>query len=455
MSRILILPSGNTFTHILEGKSIGCELEALGHEVLYGISKHYTTWAEKQKIRHYVLPDLWEKGPTDYPNVSWFIDHDYISKCVQAEIDLIKNLKPDYVLANFKYTSKISTGATDTRLIAMNILSMLPETQQNFGYLPEDSSPESRKQQSQLNFFYKFACFALNSVAIQFGLKPLENMSDYLDGDWVIIPDSPFFHRIKVSSLPRHYLPINFLQRKKSPPELQALLTWAEKKKSNNTGYAVADRHISLDFQKKQSKKKSVFLAFGSICRSEELLVYLISALGEGPWKLYVSTSGTNTQLLDKLKRSFPNVIFASFFDIRQLAQRGLDLYVCHGGLGSIYDGLQYTIPTLIIPQQPEQDHNGMLVEQLGIGARLWPSSPFSGKKDLYKEKILKTAKVTIKETVERILEDPTFVNNLNKAKNEMLKEVFSFKNPVDILQNIFKSDTVTACVNADIMGRS
>lgn len=455
MSRLLILPSGNTFTHVLECQSIGFELEALGHEVFYGISKHYAIWAEKQQLRYYIISELWERGPTDHPNISWFIDHDYVAKCIQEEISLIKYIEPDYVLANFKYTSGISARAVNTPLISMNILSMLSKTKSNFGYLSGDTSPESLQQQNQLNFFDKFACSALSNAAKRIGLKPLSNMSDYLDGDWVLIPDSPFFHRIKLSSLPKHYLPINFLHRKKMPPELQALQTWSDKTHWDNLGHAVLNGPQGHTLQQKNSQKKSLFLALGSICRSQELLVYLISALAGGSWKLYVSTSGTNTQFLDQLKREFPNVIFASFFDMRQLAKKKLDLYICHGGLGSIYDGLQYAIPTLIIPQQPEQDHNGMLAEQLGIGVRLWPSRPFSGKKDLYKQILFETPETKIRETVEWILDDQAFVHRLNKAKIELLSEVFSFPDPVDILQNIITRSTFDPFAHSDGIERS
>ncbi len=451
MSRLLILPSGNTFTHVLECQAIGQQLELLGHDVFYGISKHYAGWAENENLRYSCISELWEKGPTDHPNVSWFIDHDYVATCVQDEIDLIDDVQPDYVLANFKYTSGISARATHTPLISMNILSMLPETQANFGYLPEATSAESIQQQKQLNFFDNFACAALQKVAKSVGLKPLGKMSDYLDGDWVLVPDSPFFQGRTISSLPEHYQPVNFLQLKKTPPWLQALQKWCPKTYPTDCSPLSVDDSLRQTVQQKIPNEKSVLLALGSICRSQEVLVHLISALESGPWKLYVSISGTNNLFLERLKRDFPNVVFASFFNIGQLVENGLDLYVCHGGLGSIYDGLQYAIPTLIIPQQPEQDHNGMLAEQLGGGFRLWPSSPFSGSIDSYKQKLFDTPSSTLRETVKRILDDQSIDRRLGIAKNEFLNEVLSFPDPVQVLQRIITGDTITMVSNSEI----
>ena len=451
MSRILILSSGNTFTHVLEGKSTGFELEALGHEVIHGISKHYTTWAEQHKIRHYIVPDLWERGPVDHPNVSWFIDHDYILRCVHEEIHLIQRLKPDYVLANFKYTSRISTGVTGTPLISMNILSMLPETKANFGYLQEDTSPESRQQQHQLNFFDTFACYALNSVAKCFALKPLAKMSDYLDGDWVLIPDSPWFNRKQHFCFPEHYTPINFLHREKTSPELQAVETWSKTTSRKSVEQIAAVEHRLDTIQQKKNTNETIFLALGSICRSQKVLVFLISALCCEQWKLYVSISGKNDRFLNQLKQDFPTVTFAEFYDIQQLAKGGLDLYVCQGGLGSIFTGLQYSIPTLIVPLQPEQDHNGMLVEQHGIGARLWPSCPFSGKEDFYIQRLLQTHKTKIRETVRRMVRDQSFDINIRKARRELLREVSSFPGPAEVIQKIINGHSLSAAANSDM----
>ena len=46
-------------------------------------------------------------------------------------------------------------------------------------------------------------------------------------------------------------------------------------------------------------------------------------------------------------------------------------LFVTHGGLNSIHDGLTLGLPLLLIPQQEEQTFNAMRVVELGAGLML------------------------------------------------------------------------------------
>ena len=47
------------------------------------------------------------------------------------------------------------------------------------------------------------------------------------------------------------------------------------------------------------------------------------------------------------------------------------DIFITHGGLNSIQEGLAYRIPLIVIPQQFDQFNNGKLVEKLEVGILL------------------------------------------------------------------------------------
>ena len=143
MPRLLLLPSVNTYTHLLECYSFGQQLSLLGHLVHYGISQNYCHWAEQHGLAYSLIPELWEQGPTDHPNVSWFIDHDYVTRCIYEEIKLMQRVNPHLVLADFKYTTGISARVAGIPLISLNIFSMLPRLGANFFYLDHDGLPES------------------------------------------------------------------------------------------------------------------------------------------------------------------------------------------------------------------------------------------------------------------------------------------------------------------------
>ena len=311
MACIVIFPSGNSFSHLRECELIGADLLQNCHNVHFGISRHYESWAKNRGLEYSVVPELWERGPTDHPNVSWFIDHEYLSACIRSEIDLIDKCSPDFILADFKYTAGISARACGVPLITKTIIAMLPETKANFGYLSHDVSPASLQQQKYLNFFDYFACVALNKAAQQFGLEPFHHMADFLDGDWVLIPDSPWFH--KVAEMPEHYLPINILHQSRCAPSRQAVNVWG---KNNHGKNSIESCFVNQDIgtiEEEELGSKTVFLALGSVCRSRDVLIHLTSALGQGPWNLYVSMSGENVLLQDELKKKSPRARIAAF----------------------------------------------------------------------------------------------------------------------------------------------
>ena len=47
------------------------------------------------------------------------------------------------------------------------------------------------------------------------------------------------------------------------------------------------------------------------------------------------------------------------------------DIFITHGGLNSIQEGLAYRIPLIVIPQQFDQFDNGKFVEKLEVGILL------------------------------------------------------------------------------------
>jgi len=439
MSSFIIFPSGNTFSHLQECQIIGDELENCGHEVLFGISKYYSDWAQQQGLNFEVVSELWENGPTDHPNISWFIDHEYVITCIQDEVDLILNYSPDFIIANFKYTTGISSKITKTPLITINIFSMLPETKVNFGYLKQDNKSDCLKQRKHLMFFDNFGCKALNYAAEQFGIKPFAEMADFLDGKWVLVPDSPWFQVL--DKLPEHYLPIHLLNRKRIAPNNQSVEIWKPLQTIQHDITSVQKWIESDKVEHNILSHKTVFLTLGSSCRSSAALIHIVSALSLGPWKLHVSLSGTDTQLYNNLKTLFPKTKIASFYNLNQRVGDDLDLLVCQGGLGTIYKAIEFAIPLLVIPQQPEQDHNGLLVETHNLGKRLWPSHVFGGKEDQYIEKLLGTPLQVIAQTVREILLDNSTKINLTKASQILQNEQTLLPSTQVTLQNIFSQD--------------
>jgi len=54
-------------------------------------------------------------------------------------------------------------------------------------------------------------------------------------------------------------------------------------------------------------------------------------------------------------------------------------LVVCHGGQGIVFEAMRHAVPVIVVPFQPEQSHNGLCLERLGCGRRLFAPQPFWG----------------------------------------------------------------------------
>lgn len=78
-----------------------------------------------------------------------------------------------------------------------------------------------------------------------------------------------------------------------------------------------------------------------------------------------------------------------------------VDLFITHGGMNSINEGLNYGVPLLVVPQQLEQAMNGRQVARQGAGLLLADTPPY-GKVDVR----------TLRQTVDKILADPAYRQN-------------------------------------------
>lgn len=139
--------------------------------------------------------------------------------------------------------------------------------------------------------------------------------------------------------------------------------------------------------------------------------------------------------MIRNLRTASPRADVRPFFDIAQLAG-SLELYVSQGGLGGIYEALKLGVPLLIVPQQPEQDHNGRLVEKHGFGLRLWASRAFSGKENDYINSLLTIPKEVITRTAMSILSIPEYKNQASCFKQFLARYNKPFKKALDLIDH-------------------
>jgi MGT family glycosyltransferase len=98
-------------------------------------------------------------------------------------------------------------------------------------------------------------------------------------------------------------------------------------------------------------------------------------------------------------------------------------LFINHGGLNSIHDGLYFGVPLLICPQQEEQMISGMRVAELGAGRML-------RKEDLTIE--------NVRQAASQLLSDTRFKTNAQKI-GETFRTAGGMKKAADEIESLLK----------------
>lgn len=111
-------------------------------------------------------------------------------------------------------------------------------------------------------------------------------------------------------------------------------------------------------------KKALVYISLGTIYNTDvDLLSFLIKFF-ERDYKLIVS-AGSNIETYEKLQDLNSSHVQISLMVDQQKVLKDAALFVSHGGMNSVYEGIYYTVPMLLLPQIEEQRINALRVQEL------------------------------------------------------------------------------------------
>ncbi len=138
--------------------------------------------------------------------------------------------------------------------------------------------------------------------------------------------------------------------------------------------------------------RRIVYISLGSLINDNMAFfkACIEAFTGAGEYVIMSTGRGISPQAFGTLPENIAIYDWVPQIDILKRAS----LFITHGGLGSISDGLYFGLPLLLVPQQDEQTMNGMRVIELGAGLML--------------KKNQVTAQ-TIREKARRLLDDPSF----------------------------------------------
>lgn len=98
-------------------------------------------------------------------------------------------------------------------------------------------------------------------------------------------------------------------------------------------------------------------------------------------------------------------------------------LFITHGGLNSVHDGLYFSVPLLLCPQQEEQTLNASRVVELGAGLMLQKTE---------------LTPVNLQQTMSQLLNDPRFKLNAQKV-GETFRTAGGMKKAADEIENLLR----------------
>ncbi|WP_283950789.1 nucleotide disphospho-sugar-binding domain-containing protein, partial [Heyndrickxia sporothermodurans] len=102
-------------------------------------------------------------------------------------------------------------------------------------------------------------------------------------------------------------------------------------------------------------------------------------------------------------------------------------LFITHGGMNSVHEGLYYGVPLIVIPQSADQPIIAEQVAAIGAGIKLQMQSLTANE---------------LREAVNHVLNEPSFHKNVAKVKNSFQKsggsrqavdDIFEYKRQKDI----------------------
>ncbi len=135
-------------------------------------------------------------------------------------------------------------------------------------------------------------------------------------------------------------------------------------------GPSLSKRKETIDFWNKLDlKKKTIYISLGSIL-TDNLNFYklCINTFANAPYQVILSLGNTFT--IKDLPPIPQNIFVKNYIPQLEILQK-TDVFITHGGMNSVSEGLYYGVPLVIIPHTDEMKMNAKRVVELRAGVQL------------------------------------------------------------------------------------
>lgn len=356
--RILCLPYTHTLSHISRPLAIVDELRKRGHEVTFAGDSPKDRFIRGEGFEvlpaYQIGPDLLferiRKGELKFVH-----DHE-LQAMIEADRDLFRQVKPDLVLSDGRFSAPISTGIDQIKHAA--IVNVSSTEYRALPYIPFfDWFPESlanrdsafRKALNLVNLNLEMLVFD-NATSIfkrlskKHGLQNRVTATNCLAGnDLTLLADIEEYFPTRNLPDNYHYIGPLTWESPLAPPGW-----WPPKKNGPFLVYLTMGT----------TWMGGSFAALYDMIRK-----YGLTAI--------ISTGGQTNRDESQVLRTVEGEVYVEEFVDGERVMQECDLVVCHGGNGTIYQALQSGKPVIGIPTIPDQEFNMRRVKALGVGEKL------------------------------------------------------------------------------------
>lgn len=383
--RFLIVSANNSLSHIGKSLALEASLRAKGHEVFVAVSRQRAPFVRHLGDRGRVLPDVQETDYSSHPTVTWFRDPQRIVGCIQAEVNLLKELRPDRVLGVFRFTLKASARLAGVPYDSLVCGCMLPETLDVLGFAEE--IPGIVEQRNYLGLFYGLAGARMSRAMASLGLEGIADIRMMLKGDRTFLWDFPLFAPMPDLPNVAHVGPIPWSGWSHDEVDLDRILA---------------------------SCRPLAVLTFGTCVGSSEVGLRMARSLRTQGYQVVLAAGGQDDLLAAMAGEA--DVIACRYAPLHSLIPHAA-LVVCHGGQMTVFEALSHRVPVLVMPFQAEQAHNGVCLERMGCGRRLTPSCLFLGDHRVYVDAFNQLENRDLAGILRSLVEDPRTAGALASAQ--------------------------------------
>ncbi|GMV95420.1 MAG: glycosyl transferase family 1 [Candidatus Hydrogenedentota bacterium] len=370
--RVLFMAEDVSQSHVVRPLLLAQSLDAARYDVCFATGKnseHHVKAGELAYVEIETVPSeiFMARAKKDKP----IFRGDELCRSVEDDLRIFKELRPDFVVCDFRASATISAEITDTPLIFLLNAHYGSYSTQPLPVLDTPLRPLLGKRLDAA-FFHRVLPLVkriharpLNQARQAYGLEPLDNIRQWIDWpkkcqSWYLYLDVPELSPTNPLPANHHYIGPDMWS-----PNVPLPSWWGD---------------LPPD-------KPVVYLTLG-YSGEDSVLPDLLNVLSDFPVSVIFSSAGNPIDL------PLPSNLFAAEYLPGHDACKRANLILCNGGKGTVYQSLNAGTPVLGVTSNIDQYFTMWPVVEQGAGIAL---------------RARRLRRIEVAQSIERLLHDVRF----------------------------------------------